>query len=190
MIAKGNWPAVVAPVMTDNGEVACQIGYSKNKGTPQIAVCLEILRGPYAGQRITWMGYFTDKTEERTLQSLRLLGFEGADIDKFESQRPTNEVIAVVEHETYEGKLRAKVAWINDPSFGGGMKMADALAGADLRKFGAQFKTKLKAIPVVKTTEARREPPSELPADGGEFNQARPPEEDTGTPPADDDIPF
>lgn len=191
MIGKGNWPAAVFPIQTDDGEVACQFGHSKQKGTPQVAVCLEILRGPYAGQKITWMGFFTDATEERTLKSLRLLGFEGDDLGAFVTQHPTNEVVAVVEHETYDGKTRAKVAWINDPT-GGGMRMANALSGADLRKFGAKFKSALKAIPATKTVEARREAPSELPADGGEFDQSRPdPDPGNGSGhDGDDDIPF
>jgi hypothetical protein len=187
MIAKGNHFAAVVPIQTDGGEVAAQFGYSKNKGTPQVAVCLEILRGPEAGQRITWMGYFTDNTEERTLKSLRICGFEGADLDKFAEQRPTNEVVIVVEHEEDQnGKLRAKVAWINDPNFGG-MRMANALAGPELRKFGAQFKAKLRTLPEVKTTEAVREAPSAPPAEDIDQSQRQDSKPD---PLANDDIPF
>lgn len=186
MIAKGNHPAVVVPVTTDFGELACQFGHSKEKKTPQVSVTLEILRGPYAGQRISWMGFFTDSTEERTLKALRVCGFEGDDLDKFADQRPTNEVQIVVDHEEFKGVTRAKVQWINDPSFGGGMKMADALEGSSLRKFSAQFKSKLKAIPAIKTVEAKREAPSaSAPSDMDQSRQAGEPD-----PLANDEVPF
>jgi hypothetical protein len=196
MIAKGNQPAVVVPVTTEHGEWACQFGHSKKKQTPQVCVTFEILRGPYAGQRISWFGYFTDKSEKRTLEALRICGFEGDDLDKFADQRPTNEVQLVIEHEAdEEGKVRAKVAWVNDPTFGGGMKMENALSGGDLRKFGAKFKAALKAIPAMKTVEAKREAPSaasedDPPAD--DFARSR--RENFDQSPkgsqVDDDIPF
>ena len=195
MIAKGNQPAVVVPVSTEHGDLACQFGHSKKKQTPQVCVTFEILRGPYAGQRISWFGYFTDKSEKRTLEALRICGFEGDDIDKFSDQRPTNEVQLVIEHETdEEGKTRAKVAWVNDPTFGGGMKMENALTGGELRKFGAKFKAALKAIPAMKTVEAKREAPSGAVDDGVNrdgFNQA-PPDDGGGHPAEDpaDSIPF
>ncbi len=194
MLRPDTYAAVVVPMNTEHGELACQFGHSKEKGTPQVAVVFEILRGPFAGQRITWMGYFTEKSQERTLKALRICGFEGDDLDKFTDQRPTNEAAIVVEVETYEGKPRAKVAWVNDPTFGGGMKMENALTGGELRKFGAKFKAALKAIPAMKTVEAKREAPSGAIDDGMNrdgFNQA-PPDDDGGHPAEDpaDQVPF
>ena len=189
MLRAGPQPAVVVPVTTDHGELACQFGHSKEKQTPQVCVTFEILRGPDAGQRISWMGYFTDKSTKRTLEALRICGFEGDDLDKFADQHPTNEVQIVIEHETYDGKARAKVAWVNDPTFGGGMKMENALTGGELRKFGVKFKNALKAIPAMKTIEAKRESPSGAPPEDAEptgraddFDQSRPDPDDPGIP--------
>jgi hypothetical protein len=162
MLRAGAYAAVVTPLQTDFGELACQFGKSNKKQTPLVTVAFEILRGPDAGQRISWIGYFTEKTEKRTLEALRICGFTGDDIDKFADQRPTNEVEIIVEQETGEdGKVRPKVAWVNDPRRSGGLRLEAPLRDGDLRKFGAQFKSKLKAIPAVKTVEAKREPPSE-----------------------------
>jgi hypothetical protein len=180
---------------TDHGELACQFGHSKEKGTPQVAVVFEILRGPDAGQKVTWMGYFTDKSTERTLKALRICGFTGDDLDTFADQRPTNEVQLILENETYDGKTRVKVAWVNDPTFGG-MRMENALSGSELRKFGAKFKSSLKAIPPVKTVEAKREPPSAAPeGEGWSGNDTLPPPSDDefhrqNQSKHDDDIPF
>lgn len=186
MLSKGIYAAVVVPVTTQFGDVACQFGHSSNKGTPQVVVCFEVLRGPQAGQRMSWIGYFTEKSEERTLKALRLCGFTGDDLDAFAGQVPNNEVQIDVQEETdNQGRIRTKIAWINDPSFGSGMKMENALSGADLRKFGAQFKSKLKSLPPVKTTEAKREAPSDAEPEPDPTGGNEP-----GAPLGDDQIPF
>jgi len=189
MLRAGTHAAVVVPMHTDFGELACQFGKA-GTGTQQVLVMFEILRGPCAGDKISWFGYFTDGTIQRTLESLRICGFTGEDLDKFCDQRPTNEVALVVGEEEYQGKARLKVMWINDPNRAG-IKMADPLRDGDLRKFSAQFKSKLKAMPAVKTTEAKREPPSaageqddrgDVPPDDSDFGRSRPVD--------DSDIPF
>lgn len=193
MLRAGAYAAVVVPLQTDFGELACQFGKSSKKQTPLVTVAFEILRGPDAGQRISWLGYFTDKTEKRTLEALRICGFAGDDIDKFADQRPTNEVEIVVEIERGEDdKERAKVAWVNDPRRSGGLRLEAPMRDADLRKFGAQFKSKLKAMPAVKTTEAKREPPSDDRAPDDDRGDAPSADSDFGrsTPVDDSDIPF
>ncbi len=84
-------------------------------GKEQIAVLFELVEGELAGQTITWFGYFTDNTLDRTLDSLRHCGWQSdslADLDHLD----TNEVEVVVEEDTYEGKTRSKVRWVNRPS--------------------------------------------------------------------------
>jgi hypothetical protein len=200
MLRAGSFAAVVTPLQTQWGELACQFGKSSKKETPLVTVAFEILRGPDAGQRISWIGYFTENTEKRTLEALRICGFTGDDLDKFADQRPTNEVEIVIEHEkSDDGKERAKVAWVNDPRRSGGLRLEAPLRDGDLRKFGAQFKAKLKSMPAVTTVEAKREPPSaqtsEPVDDGWNGNdQPDPPPANSdfgrGRPASDDDIPF
>lgn len=192
MLPKGVYPAAVSLMQTDFGELACQFGKAKT-GTQQVLVTFEILRGAQAGQKIGWFGYFTDATTERTLQALRICGFAGDDLDKFADQRPDNEVEIVVDHEIYEGKPKAKVQWVNAP--GGVLRMADPLSAADMRKFSAQFKSKLKSMPAVTTKKAVREEPSAAAAPGDEpwsgNDQPDPPKEnEPGAPLGDDGIPF
>jgi hypothetical protein len=81
------------------------------KGTEQIAVDFEIVDGDERGRRITWYGYFTEKTEERTIESLRICGWVGDDISGIVDL--PNEVELVIEPETYEGKTRSRVKWVN-----------------------------------------------------------------------------
>lgn len=198
MLRPGTYPAVVVPVSTDFGELACQFGKSKTKGTPQVVVAFEILRGPDAGKTVSWFGYFTDNAEatERTFKALRACGFSGDDLDKFADQRPNNEVEIVVTNEEFEGKVRSKVQWVNAPNRG--VRLADPMRDNDLRMFSARFKSKLKSLPDMKTVEAKREPPSAAPS-GDEWSgndSPDPPPTDPGfggraTPPgSDDDIPF
>jgi hypothetical protein len=189
MIAPGTYSAVVVP-QTDGGvELAARFGESNKKGTPFVLVAFEILSGPFAGQRISWFGYFTDATIDRTIESLRACGFTGDDLAAMGAQRPDIEVQIVVEHEEYEGKKRAKVQWVNAASRGINIeKPMDAKA---LGLFSARFKSKLKTIPVVEGKKAERQAPTAPPA--GEDLGDDPMTDMRGSGPpvgGDDDIPF
>jgi hypothetical protein len=80
------------------------LGKTQN-GTRQVAVRFEVLdeQGAPGGERVTWYGYFTEKTAERTLESLQYCGWEGDDVTDLTGIE-RNEVQIVVEHEEYEGE--------------------------------------------------------------------------------------
>ena len=197
MLPAGTYAAVVSPVQTDHGTVPIQWGPGTDKSPFTAAVNFEIINGPFSGQKITAFLYFSDTagksgktTAERSIESLRACGFTGDDIDKFADQSPDIEVQIVVEHETYQGKVRAKVAWINAASRG--FTFEKPLETSSLRKFSAQLKSTLKAIPVVQGKKAERQPPTSAPpADDNGWNgndTLPPPNNNPRT--ADDDIPF
>src|SRR5271170_7965138 len=96
-------------------------GKSENKGTPQVTVAFAIQEGPDKGQILEWRGYMTDGTSERTAESLAICGYE-PDAPDPDSTIGTNEVVLVVENETYTSATNGKtytnprVKWINDPN--------------------------------------------------------------------------
>lgn len=83
-------------------------------GKEQIAVMFE-LTGDHAGQTITWFGYFTENTVDRTLDSLRHCGWDNDNIAELDNLS-ANEVDLVLDEEEYEGKVRTKVKWVNRPA--------------------------------------------------------------------------
>lgn len=145
MIAEGTYPAIAV----QNGDGSwMQLGESKEKKTKQVIVNVKITEGEHAGKVRAWIGFFTPDTVDRTLESLRNFGFKGDDLSVDEPL--TNPINIVIKHETYEGKTRERVAWINKPG-GGGMKMERQLSGDDRRLFAATLKSKFAAKPVVTT---------------------------------------
>ncbi len=85
------------------------------KGKPHVVVNFRVTQGELAGEQIAWHGWLsTEKSETRTLASLKYCGWKGdniADIGELD-----REVEIVVEHEEgNDGKTRAKVAWVNGP---------------------------------------------------------------------------
>ena len=105
-----------------------------SKGSEQIGVLFQL----DDGQTITWYGYFSDKTVERTLESLEHMGWDGIDIaapvglDK-------NEVSIVVEAEQGDdGNFYPRVRWVN--KLGGGLAMKEELAGHALNNFRNRMK--------------------------------------------------
>lgn len=82
-------------------------------GKEQIAVEFVFDGGPNDGRHITWYGYFSDKTLDRTLDSLRHCGWSGDDLIDL-SGIDANVVELVVETEAdRDGNPRPKVRWVN-----------------------------------------------------------------------------
>jgi hypothetical protein len=103
-----------------------EIGKSAVKGTMQVGILLQILEGDHRGKRVPMYLYFTDKTYERSVETLRTLGWKGTDIRKGEGIG-TAVAEAVVDWDEKPdpktGQKRLRVAFINRPGAGGfGMK--------------------------------------------------------------------
>lgn len=84
-------------------------------GKECVVVRFELVGGDHDGKSIQWWGYFTEKTVDRTLDSLRHCGWASdslAELDGLDA----NEVELVIDDEEYEGKWRSKVKWVNRPS--------------------------------------------------------------------------
>jgi hypothetical protein len=117
-----------------------------SRGTPQVAVRLRLVDPP--GQTITWYGFLTDAAIDRTVESLRHMGWQGTDVRDFLAERPLpegfdQEVEIVVEHEEYEGKTQARVKWINS---GGGLAVKNALTEQEADAFAAKMSRHIAAL--------------------------------------------
>lgn len=89
-----------------------QFGFAET-GTEQVAVTFEIVEeGEHRGQSITWFGFFTPSSSERTVEALRTCGWQGDDLSDL-AGIDRNEVALVIEHEEYNGKIVVRVRWIN-----------------------------------------------------------------------------
>jgi hypothetical protein len=107
-------------------------------GREQVAALLEVTQGEHAGEQLTWYGHFTDKTTERTFESLRHLGWEGDDLTDLRGI-DANEVSVVIEHEEgQDGRTYPRVKWINGN--GGGLAVKERLDDAAARAFAARMK--------------------------------------------------
>lgn len=106
--------------------ISTEFGFAKN-GTEQIAVTFQIVdedadgkRGALHGSRRVWYGFFTDNTEDRTLESLRHCGWSSdelsdiANLNEDACRRLLPKVVQlVIENETYNGRTIEKVRWVN-----------------------------------------------------------------------------
>lgn len=173
LIPANYYNATVVPVDGDK----VQFGFTK-EGKKQLAICFEILDGECAGRRITWFGYFGDtlsngKTPttvtERTIRSLRYCGFRGDDLMTVNDQALDQSVSITVEHSEYQGKVSAKVAWVNARG-GGGFKLSAPMKKDDLRMFAAELKMAVRRIPEAAGEKAVRG--ASAPSDGEDVGDA------------------
>lgn len=139
MIPKGTYTAKA---------ISAEFGKSGNKGTDMVSVYLDV-----EGQgKITYFGYFTEATSERTIESLRTLGctFPDNRVTNL-TGLGTNKVSIVVDHEDYEGKPRARVKWINPIS---GLKEENKMSDSAKSSLDARMKN------LVLAGKPRTAPPS------------------------------
>lgn len=114
--------------------VTAALGYTKG-GKESVGVEFALTE---SGKHLTWYGYFTEATTERTIESLRICGWTGQDLsDLSEIGKDPVEVNLVIGTEEYEGKSRQKVQWVNRA---GGLAMSAPLDEAQAKAFGARMK--------------------------------------------------
>lgn len=129
-------------------------------GNAQVGIEFEILADGYAGEKITAYRSFTQtqlkngKTvQEMTIEELIACGWNGDDWDNF-TGLGTTEVDLVVQHDTYQGKTKAKVAFINTP--GSGVALKAPMVADDRKAFAAQMKGTVAMVRSRMATNATR----------------------------------
>ncbi len=147
--------------------VDIDLGYT-SKGTPQYAVVFQ----KESKETITWYGYMTDASAERTLESLRYCGWRGMGPGAVTVDDLPEEVEIVVDDEEYNGEVYSRVKWVNQRS--GRAALKDRMNDNQRRDFSAKFKNLAMKIKPVAPPPKQALPP---------VNSA--PEQEIG-----DEIPF
>jgi hypothetical protein len=116
-----------------------RIANSTKKGTPFAEVKFEFNEEDGSRRVLNWQGYLTDKTKERTLKTLIVMGFKDDDFGRFmkgaEGGALSKESVEiVVDHEEVGEKTYARIRFVNPP---GGAKFAalasDPAAAIDIK---------------------------------------------------------
>lgn len=81
----------------------------------QIAIMFDYTDPAGEAGSITWFGYFTEDSADRTLDSMRHCGWAGDNLGELDGLS-ANEVELVLDEEEYNGKVRTKVKWVNRPA--------------------------------------------------------------------------
>ena len=125
--------------------VEAGLGESK-AGNPQAAVLFRIIGGEHDNSTITWYGSFSKNKGEgtktplqRTVESLRACGWQGDDLSDLSSINEANEIDVglVIEHDEYQGKVSAKVKWVNR---GGGLGLTTPMKTDSAKAFAAKMR--------------------------------------------------
>lgn len=201
----GTYNAVAIERTDDQGLTAYVRWSLTREGNKQVSATFRLIDAP-GNPAVTWYGSFSstvmkkaNKTvAQRTVESLRYMGFKGNDFLELEMQKIDQIVSITVEHEVSEkdGKTYLKVGWVNQIG-GGVIKIARPLSTEDKRKFAAMMRDSLSRVQEV--DGERYESSSSAPASNGVQSSSPPPADDSGwggsagdnpPPPMEDDIPF
>jgi hypothetical protein len=159
-------------------------------GTEQIGVQFELLGGPDTGRMITWYGYFTEKTYERTLQSLRYMGWKGTDVTN-PGELDQKVMLVIAHEEDQNGDMRARVQWVN--GYGSAaIRLSKPMTPDKLRTFSARMAKRAAKVPELEGERAPDEvpPPSSNDSDWSDDQPPPPGPDDFGGSDFNDDIPF
>lgn len=120
--------------------ISAALGETKG-GKPQIAVEFELTDVPDGTRpHRTWYGNFTDATQDRTIESLRVCGWTGDDLTDVQVSA---DVSLVIETEEYEGKARQKIQWVNRPE---GLALAKRMEPNAAKAFAESMKGQIMAF--------------------------------------------
>jgi hypothetical protein len=170
-----------------------KLAYTKDNN-PQVAAELEIIDGGLHaglhGHTLKWFGQFTEKTEERTLESLRLLGWDNDDLSNM-SGIGTTDVEIVVGEEEYDGRRTLKVQWINALG-GGGAALKAPMDDTAAANFARRMKAAAAAsrAKLGSTLDLQRQNTAQARAADAVSGGGRNSGGHDAPPPTDDDIPF
>jgi hypothetical protein len=158
-------------------------GKSATKGTRFIRLHFEILSEGHEGETIYWDGWITEKTIERFSEALEACGW---DCGSFADVRGLGSIDCQieVEHETNpeNGKVYAKVKWVNKLGGGGKIKEEHLLPKNEKANLDQEFKAAL--------IERRQNRAANPPKAATSRPASAASEDDFGPIPDDSDIPF
>lgn len=125
-------------------------GEAGENQTPYIRIPLVVNEGDCLGEEIEWTGWLSDKAFESTIRTLvKAFGWDG-DIAALEAGRSNpfaGKLVEIVcEFDTYKGKTRLKVLWLNNPNGGGAKKMDAGKLASLVRTLGRQSMAIAKTI--------------------------------------------
>lgn len=187
LLPPGYYDAVCIKKADDQGVMAFARLDGTKSGDPQVTADFKILNPPdgYPSQSIRWFGSFKEKAARRTVESLRLMGFRGNDFLQLDGQELDQIVSVLVEHNEWQGKVNARIAFINPPG-GAPVKLSNPLSIDAKRQFAAMMMSKLDKVPEVagERYTGSTDAPAAPTATKNAVAQEQPP------PMMDDDIPF
>lgn len=158
----------------DATPITAALGFTK-KETECVGVEFELVD---TGAHITWYGYFTERSADRTIESLRFCGWTGQDLDNLtEIGSKKTTVQLVIEHEPWEGKVRAKVQWVNR---GGGLQLSKPLDVNQAKSFAQRMKGAVVAYDQAKGIVKQAQPAA---TNGARSEDVFPPKKTSERPP-------
>ena len=120
--------------------ISAQAGFTNN-GVEQVAMLVDLID---LNKQMTWYGYFTERSCDRTLESLMIAGWDGVNLGSFNGIGST-EFVAVVEEEEWEGQKRTRISWINRAR-SGGPKLNNPMSEVQVQELSQRLKGRAMAI--------------------------------------------
>ena len=159
-------------------------GYSPERGTEQVGLRVQILDGDLEGQVYTWLGYFTEASEDRTLEQLRIAGWDNTDFLSLPGLGSTEFELQLEEESSQrDGTLYWKPTFINRM----GVAMKHSMDAQQRAAFAARLRGKIGSAGTPRSAPGSAASRGSRPAGGYRGNGGP---DMSSPPPTDEDINF
>jgi len=152
---------------------AIEFGFGRAKnGTEQVGVVCELVEGDFKGKQGVWYGFFnTKENSERAFRSLMYLGWDGVDLTKLTGLGTKTAALTCGE-ETFEGKSRWKIKFVDDPE-SDGIFMADRFNPEQTADFANRMSGLLSEFRAKRPAAGAAKPPAAAPQNSGPQQAAK-----------------
>jgi hypothetical protein len=110
-------------------------------GTEQVGVRVVVVGGDYDGHEFTWYGYFTEASEDRTIDSLKIMGWDGTDVVSLPGLGSTEFELQLEEQLDEQGHPYWRPTFVNRM----GVAMKQVMDPAAKASFAARINAKMRA---------------------------------------------
>lgn len=125
------------------------IGEQGEKQTPFVRIPLVVTEGEHAGKIITYKAWLSIGAFDNTIKRLaEVFGFDGdlASLHLGKQSLAGKPCNIQTDCETYQGKDRIKVAWLNPPGGGGAKPLEESKVNSIIGKLNAKAKAIAKSV--------------------------------------------
>jgi hypothetical protein len=132
--------------------LSLRLGESSKKKSPRVEIEFAILDGTFKGESFSDDFYLSEAAIDRTVDVLRILGWQGDDLSQLGSA-VGGKCQLVLKEEEYDGKVKTRTKFVNPP--GGGNRQAAPMSDDAATSLANSLKARIRSSDAARAEAAK-----------------------------------